>query len=61
MRSKEESQIQVCSSWHAKGEHCTYADATNAHSRLQRSVGGLVMRSRNDHELRLVAVDLEQS
>ena len=42
-----------------EGRHCMHADATNAHSRLQRSVGGLVVQSCDDHELRLIAVDLE--
>ena len=43
----------------ADGEHCMHSDPTNAHSRLQRSVGGLVVRSCDDHELRLIAVDLK--
>ena len=43
----------------AKGGHCMHADSGNAHSLLQRSIGALVVRSRDDHELRLVAVDLE--
>ena len=43
----------------AEGGHCMHSDATNAHSRLQHSVGGLVVRSCDDHELRLIAVDLK--
>ena len=42
-----------------EGEHCTHSDPTNAYSRLQRSVGGLVVRSCDDHELRLIAVNLK--
>ena len=42
-----------------EGGHYMHADAANAHSRLQRSVGGLVVRNPDVHELRLVAVDLE--
>ena len=36
-----------------------HSDPTNAHSRLQRSVGGLVVPSCDDHELRLITVDLK--
>ena len=36
-----------------------HADATSAHSWLQHSVGGLVVRSHDDHELRLIGVELE--
>ena len=45
----------------AEGGHCTHADATNAQSRLQRLMGGLVVRSRDGHGLglHLVVVDLE--
>ena len=42
-----------------EGGHCMHSDATNAHSWLQCSVGGLVVRSCDDHELRLIAVDLK--
>ena len=41
------------------GGHCMHSDATNAHSRLQHSVGGLVLWSCDDHELHLIAVDLK--
>ena len=43
----------------AEGGHCMHADATDAHSWLQHSVGGLVVRSWDDHELRLIPVDLK--
>ena len=42
-----------------EGGHCMHADATNAHSQLQRSVVGLVVWSCDDHELPLIAVDLK--
>ena len=43
----------------AEGGHCMHTNATNAHSWLQCSVGGLVVQSCDDHELRLITVDLE--
>ena len=43
----------------AEGGHCMHIDSTKAHSRLQHSVGDLVVRSHDDHELHLVAVDLD--
>ena len=44
-----------------KGGHCMHADATDTHSQLQHLVGGLVVWSCDDHELCLIAVDLELS
>ena len=42
----------------AEGGQYMHTDSANTHSRLQHSVGGLVVRSHDDHELCLVAGDL---